>query len=148
MFYYLSNWYNSPIMQETPVDFWVGKIRWRRDRLPTPVCLALPCSSAGKEWAWNVGVLGLIPGLGWSPGEGKGYHFSILAWRISWAVSSMGSQRVGHNWVNFISLHFNLIYLYCSTIVSLINSVREYVFISVLAIQIFTHLNCLVSFCM
>ena len=110
--------------------------------------MGFSCGSAGKEWAWNVGVLGLIPGLGWSPGEGKGYHFSILAWRISWAVSSMGSQRVGHNWVNFISLHFNLIYLYCSTIVSLINSVREYVFISVLAIQIFTHLNCLVSFCM
>ena len=29
--------------------------------------------SAGKESAWNAGVLGLIPGLGRSPGEGKGY---------------------------------------------------------------------------
>ena len=28
--------------------------------------------SAGKESAWNVGDVGLIPGLGRSPGEGKG----------------------------------------------------------------------------
>ena len=31
------------------------------------------CGSAGKESAWNVGDLGSIPGLGGSPGEGKGY---------------------------------------------------------------------------
>ena len=32
-----------------------------------------PCDSAGKESACNSGDLGLIPGLGRSPGEGKGY---------------------------------------------------------------------------
>ena len=32
-----------------------------------------PCGSAGKESACNVGDLGWIPGLGRSPGEGKGY---------------------------------------------------------------------------
>ena len=32
-----------------------------------------PCGSAGKESAHNAGDLGLIPGLGRSPGEGKGY---------------------------------------------------------------------------
>jgi len=32
-----------------------------------------PCGSAGKEFAFNVGDLVLIPGLGRSPGEGKGY---------------------------------------------------------------------------
>ena len=32
-----------------------------------------PCGSAGKETACNVGDLGSIPGLGRSPGEGKGY---------------------------------------------------------------------------
>ena len=31
------------------------------------------CGSAGKESACNVGDLGLIPGLGRSPGEGKGH---------------------------------------------------------------------------
>ena len=39
--------------------------------------LALPegfhCGSAGKESDCNMGDLGLIPGLGRSPGEGKGY---------------------------------------------------------------------------
>ena len=32
-----------------------------------------PSSSAGKESTWNAGELGLIPGLGISPGEGNGY---------------------------------------------------------------------------
>ena len=34
---------------------------------------AFSCGSAGKESALNVGDLGSIPGLGRSPGEGKGY---------------------------------------------------------------------------
>ena len=34
---------------------------------------SFPCGPAGKESACNVGVLGLIPGLGRSSGEGKGY---------------------------------------------------------------------------
>ena len=54
------------------LDSWVGKIRWRRDRLPTPVFLGFPCGSAGKESTCNAGDLGLILGLGRSPGEGKG----------------------------------------------------------------------------
>ena len=52
---------------------WVGKIHWRRDRLPTPVLLGSPCGSAGKESARSTGDLGLIPGLGRFPGERKGY---------------------------------------------------------------------------
>ena len=32
-----------------------------------------PCGSAGKESAHSAGDLGSIPGLGRSPGEGKGY---------------------------------------------------------------------------
>ena len=31
------------------------------------------CGSVGKESACNVGDLGLMPGLGRSPGEAKGY---------------------------------------------------------------------------
>ena len=38
-----------------------------------PWKLGFPCGSAGKESACNAGDLGSIPGLGWSPGEGKGY---------------------------------------------------------------------------
>jgi len=40
---------------------------------PTLVFLGFPCGSAGKESACNARDLGLIPGLGRSPGEGKGY---------------------------------------------------------------------------
>ena len=35
--------------------------------------LGFPGGSAGKESALNMGDLGSIPGLGRSPGEGKGY---------------------------------------------------------------------------
>ena len=40
----------------------------------------IPGSSAGKESAYNVGVLGSISGLGKTPGEGKGcpLHYSGL----------------------------------------------------------------------
>ena len=54
-------------------DSWVRKISWRRKRLLTPVFLGFPCGSAGKEPTCNAGDLGSIPGLGKSPGEGKGY---------------------------------------------------------------------------
>ena len=37
--------------------------------------LGFSCGSAGKESTFNAGDLGLIPGLGRSPGEGKGYPF-------------------------------------------------------------------------
>ena len=48
--------------------------------LLTHLHLGFPCGSAGKESACNSGDLGLVPGLGRSPGEGKGYplHFSGL----------------------------------------------------------------------
>ena len=48
---------NLPAMQETPVQFLVGKIHWRRDRLPTPVFLGFLCGSAGKESICNVDSL-------------------------------------------------------------------------------------------
>ena len=44
-------------------DSWVGKIPWRRDRLPTPVFLGFPCGSTGIESACNVRDLGSMPGL-------------------------------------------------------------------------------------
>ena len=38
-----------------------------------PCALGFLCGSADKESECNVGDLGLIPGLGRSTGEGKGY---------------------------------------------------------------------------
>ena len=54
-------------------DPWVREIPWRRNILPTPIFLGFPCGSSGKESTCNVENLGSIPGLGRSPGEGKGY---------------------------------------------------------------------------
>ena len=47
-------WFNS----------WVGKIHWRRDRLPTPVVLGFPGDSDGKESTYNVRVFGFDPCIG------------------------------------------------------------------------------------
>ena len=65
---------------------WVRKIHWRKDRLPTPVFLGFPGGSNGIEPTCHVRDLGLIPGLGRAPEEGKGYYASIPAWRILWTV--------------------------------------------------------------
>ena len=58
---------NPPAMQKTQFDSWVGKIPWRRDRLPTPVFLGFPGGSAGKESACNVGRPGFNPWVGKIP---------------------------------------------------------------------------------
>ena len=63
-----------------------------------------PCGLASQESAWNVGDLGLIPGLGRSLGEGKGYPLQYSGLENS---MSMGSQRVGQRQSNF---HFSLQY--------------------------------------
>ena len=54
--------------------------------------MGFPDSSAGKESTCHVGDLGLIPGLGRSPGEGKGYPL-----QYSDLENSMGLQTVGHD---------------------------------------------------
>ena len=56
------------------------------------IILGFPVGSAGKESTCSVGDLGLIPGLGKSPGEGNGYPL-----QYSGLENSMGSQRVGHD---------------------------------------------------
>ena len=55
----------------------------------------LPRWLSGKESAYNVGDLGLIPRSGRSPEMAT--HSSILAWKISWTkgagkLQSKGSQ--------------------------------------------------------
>ena len=44
-----------------------------QEKTPSLEEKGFPGGSAGKESACNVGDLDLIPGLGRSPGEGKGY---------------------------------------------------------------------------
>ena len=40
--------------------------------------------------------------------KGKATHSSFLVWRIPWIVQSMGSQRVGHDWVTHFHFSFLL----------------------------------------
>ena len=79
------------------------KKKWDRIRVDFP--MGFPCGSAGKESACNAGDLGSIPGLGGSPGEGKGYPLQYLSWKIPLTVQSIWLQRVRHGWSNF---HFHL----------------------------------------
>ena len=76
----------------------VGKIRWRRDRLPTPVFLGFPGGSAGKESTCNVDS---IPELGRSLGDGKSYPLQCPGLENSKDCISMGSQRVRYDWASF-----------------------------------------------
>ena len=70
-----------------------------------------PGGSDDKETASNADDPGSILGWGRSPGEGKGNHSSLPAWRIPWTeepdgLQSTGSQRAGHDLSNqhFISV--------------------------------------------
>ena len=71
----LSNWTTTRSSFRTPRGriFLLFLYLLFKTMLPTLVFLGFPCGSAGKESACSVGDLGLIPRLGRSPGEGKGY---------------------------------------------------------------------------
>ena len=50
--------------------------------------------------------------------KGKATHSSILASRIPWTIESMGSQRVGHDWVTFIYIYIYIyIYVYIPKVI-------------------------------
>ena len=67
--------------------------------------LGFSAGSAGKESTCNVGDLGLIPGLGRSPGEGNGYSTPVF-----WPGESHGLYTPwGHKELDMterLSLHF------------------------------------------
>ena len=62
-----------------------------------------PVSSVGKECACNVGDLGLIPRLGKTPGEGKGYllQYSDLVHSMDCVVHGVSKSQRG-----LIDFHF------------------------------------------
>ena len=80
----------------------VGKIPWRRDRVPTPVFLGFLVAQMAKnppavQETW-------VRSLGWEDPleEGMATHSSIRAWRIpmdrgAWQVTIVGSQRTEHD---------------------------------------------------
>ena len=57
----------------------------------------LPCGSAGKESACDVGRPGSIPGLGKSPGEGRGYPLQDPGLENSMDCIIHGVPKSGHD---------------------------------------------------
>ena len=72
--------------------------------------LGFPCVSAGKESACNAGDLGSMPGMGRSPGEGKGHllQYSGLENSMDFVVHGVTKSRTqlsnSHSAVNTFSL--------------------------------------------
>ena len=69
----------------------------------------LMCGSAGKESTCNAGDLGLIPGLGRSPGEGNGYplQYSDLENSTDTTAHGVAKSRTQLSDFHFTSLHMN-----------------------------------------
>ena len=85
-------------------DSWVGKICWRKDRLPTPAFLGFPCGLAGKDSACNVGDLGSVSGLVRSPGEGKDYPIQYSGLENSMDCRVHGVTK---SWTQLSNFHFD-----------------------------------------
>ena len=79
--------------------------RWCHPNISSFV-IPFPDSSGGKESACNVGDMGSIPGLGRSPGEGKGYplQYSGLKKNI---VHGVAKSRTGLSDFHFLFLPSN-----------------------------------------
>ena len=70
-----------------------------------------PHSSIGKESAYNVEDLGSIPGLGWCPGEGRGYPLQYSGLENSMDCIVHGVSR---SWTQLSDFHFLLYWLWQS----------------------------------
>ena len=73
-----------------------------------------PGGSAGKESACNAGDLGSIPGLGRSPGEGKGYpaQYSGLENSVDCIVHGVTKSRTRPS--DFHSLNYIFFFMFFS----------------------------------
>ena len=100
---------NPPAMLETLVWFLSQEDLLEKEWVTHSSVLGLPCGSAGKESACNMGDLGSIPGLGRSPGEGKSYplQYSGLENSMDYIVHGVAKSRT---WLSyFTSLHLSLL---------------------------------------
>ena len=73
--------------------------------------MGFPCGLAGKESTCNAGDLALIPGLGRSPGEGKGYplHYSGLENPVDWIVHGVKKSKT-----RLSDFHFQVVHSFSS----------------------------------
>ena len=82
-------------MQETLVQFLGWEDPLEKGQATTPVFPGFPGGSDSNESACNVGDLGSIPGMGRSPGEGKGYplQYSGLENSMDFIVHGVAKSR-------------------------------------------------------
>ena len=96
----------------------VSKIMSLLFNMLSRLVMGFPCGLAGKESTCNTGDLGLIPGLGRSLGEGKGYplHYSGLENSMDWIVHGVKKSQtrlsdfhfqVGHSFSSEEQVSFN-----------------------------------------
>ena len=80
---------------------WVGKIPWRRERLPTPDSLV--AQEAKNQLAMRETW---VQSLGWEDPleKGKATPSSIFAWRIPWTIQSPWDRKESDT--ERLSLHF------------------------------------------
>ena len=90
-------------MQETPFQFLGQEDPLEKGQATHSCILGLPCGSVGKESIHNLGDLGSIPGLGRSPGEGKGYQLQYSGLENSMDCTVHG---VSNSWTQLSDLHF------------------------------------------
>ena len=82
-----------------------------------------PCGSAGKETACSAGDLGSIPGLGKSPGEGKGYPLVFWPREFHGLYSPWGHKE--SNMTEWLSLSLLLSWL-CDQPLILVQGPTDY----------------------
>ena len=77
--------------------------------------LGFPCGWAGKESAYNVGGLGLVPGLGRSPGEGNSYPLQYSGLENSMDCMVHGVAK-SQTWLS--NFHFSLSSVVCKNLLT------------------------------
>ena len=87
--------------------------------------LGFPDGSVDKESACNAGDLGLIPGLGRSPGEGKGYPLQYSGLENSKDCIDHGVGRRESDTTEQLSLHFIMKLVHLDTYFEYLNSINE-----------------------
>ena len=79
-----------------------------------PEVWGFPGDSVGKESTYSAGDLGLIPGLGRSPGEGNSYPLQY--WGLENSVDRGAWQVIVHgaakSWTRLGDFHFHIIWDY------------------------------------
>ena len=106
------------------------------------LCMGFPGGSAGKESAYNEGNLGSIPGLGRSPGEGKGYSLQYSGLENSMDCIVDG---VAKSWTRVSDFHFHH-YVIKNKHVKKILCLITWIHCHKWTIQFYSRSNCLKAF--